>query len=216
MQLRRLVLSVSGVLFFSASALGDPPPKASEAPPASKPKPFGPMIWPTTGPKDVVDRVAGVVNREIVLLSEVRRRAAPLIARMPPGSTTPPGAETRLLREMLDRIVDEKVIAIDAERQHITVTDAEIDQALRTVAISQRISVAELFKAAQDAKMSETEYRAELRRQLLEQKVFQVWSSTRSKQYWSLPEALRDRKLAEMRREWLNDLKANTYIEVRL
>ena len=59
-----------------------------------------------------VDRVAAVVNNDVITLSEVEKRAAPELARLDQEATGPDRAQKRaaLMKRVLDTMIDEKLV----------------------------------------------------------------------------------------------------------
>ena len=123
----------------------------------------------------VVEKVVAVVGDDSILLSELRGRAAPLIrvlAQQVPGGPQRTAAESQVYKDMLTQMVTEMLEAQAAERLKVTVAPEEIDRALENVANQQKMTVDELLEAAsQKSGLSEMEYRAEIRRQVLEGKL---------------------------------------------
>jgi peptidyl-prolyl cis-trans isomerase SurA len=76
-------------------------------------------------------KIAAVVNDEVISLFDLQSRLSLLIA----GSDTKdsPEARRRLAPEVLRRMIDEVLQLQEAKRLNITVTDAEIEQALSSI-----------------------------------------------------------------------------------
>lgn len=123
----------------------------------------------------VVEKIVAVVGDDAILLSELRGRAAPLIrvlATQAPAGPQRTAAESQVYKDVLGRMIEELLQAQAAERQKVTVTPEEVDRALENVAAQQRLTVEQLLVAAeQRSGLSEIEYRAEIRRQVLEGKL---------------------------------------------
>jgi len=173
-------------------------------------------------PKTVglIDRVIAVVNFDCILLSDVRTRARPFVARLDAaGATTPAAraaAEAQIHREVLERMIDERLIAAEADRSKISVTTSDVDAAMQSVASSQGLTIPKLLEAAKTSGLSEKEYRDELRRQLLEGKVLQLRVIPRIKDYAILGEAAKAQRLEVERRKYTQELREAAYVDVRL
>ena len=125
----------------------------------------------------VVERIVAVVGERPILLSDVQRRAKPFRARMMAAGATPQQlqqAETQLQKELVQRMVDERLEELAAEKAKVTVSREEIDGALANVASNAHLSVSDLLKEATSQGLAEADYREELRRQLLEGRLFQL------------------------------------------
>lgn len=128
-----------------------------------------------TGPAraEVVERVVAVVNEDAVFLSELRRRALPFLA----AAMQAPSEEERvafleqLYSELLDRLIEERLVEQAAARLSLRVTRADVDEAIRNVAESNGFSLADFWDAVRQQGMTEAQYRADVRRQLLRLKV---------------------------------------------
>ena len=99
-----------------APAPGTPPvtPQAAPAAPQTAPSPQGERI----------DGVVAVVNDEVVLASEVDEQVYLFLQQ---SRVRPDSSEVALLRrQILDRIIDEKVIVSEAKRQNVSLAEAEL------------------------------------------------------------------------------------------
>jgi peptidyl-prolyl cis-trans isomerase SurA len=83
---------------------------------------------------ELVDRVAAVVNNDIITLSEVEARAAPELARLQ-GVSKADRAEARekVLKHALDDLIGEKLMEAQIRDLAIDVTDAEVELGLEDV-----------------------------------------------------------------------------------
>jgi peptidyl-prolyl cis-trans isomerase SurA len=126
----------------------------------------------------VVERVVAVVGDRPILLSELRQRAKPFLlqvqAKVPPGPQQA-AAESQVLKELIQKVIDEELEIQAADKAKVTVTMEELDSAIKNVAQSQNMSVPELIHEARlRSGMTEQEYREEIRRQILEGKMLQL------------------------------------------
>lgn len=167
-----------------------------------------------------IERIVAVVGREVIVLSELRARQRPYLAQIartiPNDTARRAAAEREVARELLERMIDELLLAAEATRLRITVTASEIDTTMREVATQQGVTVPDLLAEAHRQGMSEPDYRAELRRQMLEFKLMQQVVRQRIKGFSALAEADREARLAAERRTWIGELRAKCFIEVRL
>lgn len=129
--------------------------------------------WPSSASADVVERVVGVVNDEALFLSELRRRSIPFLDRL---AAAPTDAERtagllQLYTELLDRMVDEVLIEQAAGRMQVRVTSADVDRAIQNVARENNLTEEQFWQAVQGQGFTESQYRADVRRQILRLKV---------------------------------------------
>lgn len=125
----------------------------------------------------VAERVVAVVGEHAILLSDIRQRARPYLLQIQqriPGGAQLAAAESDMMRQLLQRMVDERVEQQAAEKAHVSVTSDEIDNGLRNVANQQGITIERLMEEAQKTGLTTQEYRDEVRRQILEGKLLQL------------------------------------------
>jgi peptidyl-prolyl cis-trans isomerase SurA len=92
------------------------------------------LLISTGAAAELVDRVAAVVNSEIITLSEVEKRAAPELAQL--ANTNPKDKATqrnRIIHEALDQLVADHLLDWQLKEQHIEVTDQEVEVAAESV-----------------------------------------------------------------------------------
>jgi parvulin-like peptidyl-prolyl isomerase len=84
---------------------------------------------------ELVDKVAAVVNRDIITLSEVEQRAAPELAHLTMERDPRKRGDQRnqILKEALDSLIAEKLVEAEIKEMGLTVTAAEVDEAMADV-----------------------------------------------------------------------------------
>ena len=112
------------------------------------------------------DRVAAVVNGEIITLSELEERAGAEYRRavdMPPGPARDQ-ARAKALRGAYDLVLAERLVEHEVKVQNIEVTESQVDAAIEDVKKRNNLSD-EVFKQALASEgLSITNYRAKLRK----------------------------------------------------
>lgn len=122
----------------------------------------------------IVERVVAVIGDRPILLSELRYRARPYLARIAMTAQNPAGAaeqESNTLKDVLQRLVDERLIEQQADKARISVSPEEVDAAIRNVATNAKIPVRDLVQEVRRQGLTEQDYRDEIRRQILEGKM---------------------------------------------
>lgn len=125
----------------------------------------------------IVERVVAVVGERPILLSELRQRARPHLYRIAMSTQNPSqqaAAESELFRELLTRLIDERLEEQAADKARLTVTPEEVDNGIRQVAAQARLDPKQLVAEAMRQGLSEQDYRDEIRRQVLEGKLIQL------------------------------------------
>jgi len=119
----------------------------------------------------VIDKVAAVVNDEIILETEVEQMAATQYRG--PDPETPDGKKQwdEIKRKALDSMIDSKLVQQQATELKLSVTPEEVDRAVEQVKTQNKLDDA-TFKAALEQQGFTMEgYRKTLRKQILELKV---------------------------------------------
>ena len=152
------------------------------APPAGGTAPATPAhsapAKPASDDSGRLDGIAAVVNDDVILQSDVEEQLYMFLQR---AQAQPDSATIDTLRtQVLNQLIDEKLIVAEAKRQNVTVSDAEVsrqvDQAINDA--KARMGSAEAFRQ-QLAKENLTEeklrdkYRDDVRRQLVAQRLVQ-------------------------------------------
>lgn len=124
----------------------------------------------------VVERIVAVVGDRAILMSELRTRATPYMARAKelPSESHRAAAITQLNKQLIQQLVDEELIARAARRAKIIISEQDISSALDRVAKQNNISVERLLDEARNSGMHDGQYRDELRRQLLEARLLSL------------------------------------------
>ncbi len=111
----------------------------------------------------VIDRIAAVVNNEVITLSEVDGQLA--------GRSLSQADRTRLRREALDRLIEATLVSQEAARANITVTDQEVDAEMAAVREREKLSEEEFVRALAQEGLTLPEYRNRLRDNIRRAKV---------------------------------------------
>jgi peptidyl-prolyl cis-trans isomerase SurA len=126
----------------------------------------------------VIERIVAVVGDRPILLSDLRGRAKPFLIQIQQkvhSSAEQAAAESQVLKDLLQQMIDEELEQQSADRSGINVGQDEIDNAFKNIAAAQGLSVTELLQGARTKSgMSEQEYRDMIRRQILEGKMLQL------------------------------------------
>lgn len=152
----------------------------------------------------IVERIVAVIGDKPILLSELRSRAKPFLIQI--LATVPQGpqqaaAQSQVLKDLLEKMVDEELEAQAAARASITVSSQEIDNAFENIAASQGVTKEALLKSAHARNgLSEQDYRDEMRRQILEGKMIQLRVKGRIRLTEEDVKTMYDRVLREERR----------------
>ncbi|MFW5722510.1 MAG: SurA N-terminal domain-containing protein, partial [Desulfohalobiaceae bacterium] len=88
-----------------------------------------------TSAAEIVDRIVGMANGEVVTLFELNQRMRPVMQRYQAGDQTPETeAELeKIRREILGKMLDNILIRQEAERMGISVSQVEVDAQIRRI-----------------------------------------------------------------------------------
>ena len=141
------------------------------------------------------DHIVAVVNSEPITNNEVRARMERVAQNVTEqGGQLPPQSE--LARQVLERLIVERVQLQEAKDTGINVDNLTIDQAVATVARQNNVDKAGLLSRLKADGISETQFRSEIRNQMLMQRVRERDVDARVK----VTEADIDRYLKEQKR----------------
>ena len=109
--------------------------------------------------RELIDRVVAVVNDDIVLSSELEQRVEAL-------------AGNNVSQEQaLEQLINERLMSQQIRDAKITITDEEIDRAVKDILRTNNITEAELAAAIEARGMTMEKYRSDLKEQLIRLKL---------------------------------------------
>lgn len=169
------MLSLALAAFLSVPAQAAPPPGPARAAPAAPARSATSASPAASDDVVVVDRIAAVVNKSVVLQSEVES----LLDQMMQADPPPPGAnvdKARLARrgEILDSLIAEKLLEEEVRKLRVDVTDAEVDRVVKNVMSENNLDEPKLKAALERQGLSMEEYRDGLKKQLTKMKIIQL------------------------------------------
>ena len=124
----------------------------------------------------VVERIAAVVDEEVILASEVEERAAPAMAQIA-GITDQAQRAARaeaVRREILDRLIDDQLIFGKAKELKLTVTSEEVDKSIEGIKRDHSLTDEQLRQALTQQGMSMATYRQDVKKQVLRYRVLSM------------------------------------------
>ncbi|MSP63689.1 MAG: hypothetical protein EXR72_25755 [Myxococcales bacterium] len=120
-----------------------------------------------------IERIAAVVNTEIILLSEVKERAAQSGQTLDEhaGSPIEKRQVEQALKAVTDKMVDDVLVIQQAGELKLAVEEAEIDRAIDEVKKQNKLDQEAFVRALSEQGYTLSSYRKDLRKQLLRLKV---------------------------------------------
>jgi peptidyl-prolyl cis-trans isomerase SurA len=124
----------------------------------------------TARPARAADYIVAVVNNELVTQVEVEQRLARVRADAQRNNTRlPPEAEVR--RQVLNALIEERVIVTYARDGGMRIEEPELDRAVANVAAANKLTVERLQERLRAEGMDYARFRANLRDQMLAERV---------------------------------------------
>jgi peptidyl-prolyl cis-trans isomerase SurA len=137
----------------------------------------GALVVPREARAVIVERVVAVVGERPILLTDLQHRARPFLYRIY-GSTQDRAQqaahESQMYKELLNKMIDDRLEEHAADRAHLSVSADELDNAIKNVAKANNLAPAALVAEAKRQGLTEQDYRDELRRQIVEGKLLQL------------------------------------------
>ena len=135
----------------------------------------GPSVA-SDGGAEVVDRIAAVVNDEVVTLRDVVKAAGPLLASVAqiPDADRRERERARALTRTLDDLVGQRLVLQEARKLKLEATREEVDAWLGNLRRQYGWSEEELRQAIESQGATELQYRKDVRRRIVTNRVVQV------------------------------------------
>jgi peptidyl-prolyl cis-trans isomerase SurA len=122
---------------------------------------------------ELVDRVVAVVNDDVITMSEINEEGKGFFKKITEQAPADELATVlkRAREEVLDGLIDKKLIAQEAAKQKVTVSDEELEAARKQVIASNNMSPEQFRDQLKNMGMTEEVYRENLRNQILQSKL---------------------------------------------
>ena len=133
------------------------------------------QLAPTAEP---LDRIVAVVDEDVVLKSELDRQVAAVTTQYASNPQQLPPHDV-LERQLLDRLILQKLQVARADSTGVKVSDAQLDQALTTIAAQNKLDVSQLRGAIEAQGMNYAGFRDNVREQLIVQALRQRIAQSR-------------------------------------
>lgn len=118
----------------------------------------------------LVDGIAAQVGTEVVLMSEVERAAEPIEAKVREAGGS--DRDVALVRsDILDKLIERKLIQLVAKRAEIEANDFEVDDAIAQIAKENGLTVEQLRESVAAQGLSYATYRKHIAEEIVQSKV---------------------------------------------
>jgi peptidyl-prolyl cis-trans isomerase SurA len=126
----------------------------------------GTAIAQSYGGIETIDRIVAVVNENVVTRHELNEVLKATIKQLQKQGVQPP-APAVLEKQLLERIILNRVQLQLAKETGLTVSDAELDQTVRRIAQENRMSMPEFYSALERDGVSFNRFRDEIRDEII-------------------------------------------------
>jgi peptidyl-prolyl cis-trans isomerase SurA len=174
-------------------------------------------LAPSSARATIVERVVAVVGERPVLWTELLRRSAPSRVQIRMQAADPNVVsvqEQEMYKELLDRMIDDRLEEQQADKAHITVSPEEIDRGIANIAAQAQqqqgrpVTVQEVLGEIRRRGMTEQDFRDEIRRQILEGKLIELRVRPRVR--------VTEQDAHSTYQHWAQELKAQQPVDVRI
>lgn len=155
-----------------AAAYAAPAAKNSARPVVAAPNvaaPARPQVNPipvTSGESVEVDRIVAVVGDEVITRNELESRINSAVSQLRRQNIQLP-PEDVLERQMLERLITDRVQLITARETGLRITDNQLDQAIARIAASNKLTVADFRQALEKDGVVFSRFREEIRGEMM-------------------------------------------------
>ena len=119
----------------------------------------------------MVDRVAAVVNDDMITLSEVHERAAPELMRLEQEGKASTERRRAALKHALDDLIADRLLTVEQQALNIEVGDQEVDYAIEDVRKQNRMDEVTFERALMAQGQTMSAYREKMRKDLAAMKL---------------------------------------------
>lgn len=164
----------------------------------------------------VLNRVVAVVEDEAITLAQLEARAKPFLPQLERFKEDErERALVELMRQMLDVVISEKLIALRADELHLKASEEDVDRALSTIAEQSKVTIKDILAEVKKQGFTEAEYREEVRRSVLEFMLLAREVVPKIKRE-GMEQSELDKKLREGKLQYINELAKRYAVEDRL
>jgi peptidyl-prolyl cis-trans isomerase SurA len=175
------------------------------------------LLLPATARATIVERVVAVIGERPILWTDVLRRAAAGRVQIRQQTRDPnviSVQEQELYRELLDRMIDDRLEQQQADKAHITVSQDEVERGIANIALqaqqqqSHPVTAADVIEEVRRRGLTEQDFHDEVRRQILEGKLIELRVRPRVR--------VTEQDARSVYQHAVEDLKAQSLVDVRL
>jgi peptidyl-prolyl cis-trans isomerase SurA len=162
----RLVAWIAALALAASAALVD----AQRVTPGAAPTPAPARVGTPENRGVLIDRVVAIVNDEALTQYDVNEQTRLVLGQMKAQKVTPPAPDV-LEKQLLDRLITDRVLMQYAKESGIRVDDTQIERTIDRIAQDNKLSPEEFRKAVEKEGMPFAKYREEVRSEIVVQRL---------------------------------------------
>src|SRR3990167_6188048 len=125
-----------------------------------------PLPIPNNTPEQPLNRIVAIVNSDIITQTELNQALRGAEQQLSQNGMPPP-SKTALEKQVLNQLIFMKIQLQIAQKNHITVSEEEVDAAIGRLAAQNKISVPTLKEALAKEGLSYPYFRNKIKQQLI-------------------------------------------------
>ncbi len=117
----------------------------------------------------IVDRIVAVVNDKVITLSELKKKAEPLFKQYISIDMTEEEKQKRqqqIMAQVLPQLVDDVLVQEEIEKNGLTASDREVEQAIQSICAQNGITRDEFVEKLKGQEYSIEQYKKQIKRQI--------------------------------------------------
>ena len=166
---RTLSRQLACIAVLAAALSSAAAPAQRPAPPAT-PAPAPARAKVSLDRNVLIDRVIAVVNDEALTQYEINEQKRVILGQMKAQNVTPPPMDV-LDKQLLDRMITERVLMQYAKETGIRVDDTQVERTIARIAQDSKLSLADLRKTVEREGVPFAKYREDIRGEMIVQRL---------------------------------------------
>ena len=165
-------LALSATVAFAQRTGSSPAPAAGPTPAAAAAAAAASASRTSaSGDRSVlIDRVVAIVNDEALTQYDIAEQTRTVLAQMKASKVTPPAPDV-LEKQLLDRLITERVLMQYAKESGIRVDDTQVERAIARIAQDNKMTPDEFKKAVEREGLPYSKYREDIRNEMVIQRL---------------------------------------------
>jgi len=165
-----VAFTLSSTVVLGQPSTASPTPAAGPTPAAAAAASSATRASPSSDRGVLIDRVIAIVNDEALTQYDVSEQTATVLAQMKASKVTPPAPDV-LQKQLLDRLITERVLMQYAKESGIRVDDTQVERAIARIAQENKMSPDEFKKAVEREGLAYSKYREDIRNEMVIQRL---------------------------------------------